>query len=171
MHTQRPVSIRAPHCNHHQRQTMHPRNYFAACFIATGLMAGASHAQSPVDTLGRCLSDTTSGKDRKELARWIFVAMTTHPEIKALSSATPEDIDSASRAAGALFTRLMAEACANEMKAAIQAGGPAAIQAGFQTLGQLAMQELMTNAQVGAAMSVVDRYVDRSKIDAAIRSK
>jgi hypothetical protein len=150
---------------------MRPNAHIAACLIAIGLISGTSYAQSPVDSLSRCLSDTTSGKDRKELARWVFAAMTAHPEMKALSSATIEDIESASRVAGALFTRLMAENCSKEMKAAIQFGGPAAIQSGFQTLGQLAMLELMSNPQVAASMSILDRYVDKSKIDAAIQSK
>jgi hypothetical protein len=97
--------------------------------------------------------------------------MSTHPDMKLLSSATPDDIDSASRTAGALFTRLMSENCTKEMKLAIQSGGPAAIQSGFQTLGQVAMRELMTNPQVGAAMGILDRYIDKTKIDAALQSK
>jgi hypothetical protein len=26
-----------------------------------------------------CMADSSTGKDRKELARWIFVAMSSHP--------------------------------------------------------------------------------------------
>ena len=54
------------------------------------------------------------------------------------------------RGAGELFTRLLTDACANEAKVALKAGGPMAIQVGFQTLGQLAMQELMTDRDVAA---------------------
>jgi hypothetical protein len=143
--------------------------YLAA--LSAALVAGQACAQTPVETLGSCLADNTSGKDRKELARWLFAAMTAHPEMKSLSSATPQDIDSASRSAGALFTRLMTESCSKEVRSAVQSGGTAAITAGFQVLGQLAMQELTTNPQVGAAMGVIDQYIDRAKVDAALQAK
>jgi hypothetical protein len=139
--------------------------------LALLLAAGTAQAQSPVDALGRCLADNTSGRDRKELARWLFAAMTAHPEMKSLSAASGDDIDRASRSAGALFTRLLADNCPGPVRDAVRSGGPAAIQAGFQVLGQLAMQELMTNPQVGSAMGILDRYIDRAKVEAAMQQK
>ena len=144
---------------------------FCLAAVALACFVSPAQAQTPVESLGRCLTDNTSGKDRKELAQWLFAAMTAHPEMRPLSSATKDDIDRTSRTAAALFTRLLAENCSKEVKAAVQSGGRVAIQAGFQVLGQVAMQELMTNPDVGAAMGVLDRYIDRSKIDAALHSK
>jgi len=139
--------------------------------ICMPLISGQASAQTSVETLGSCLADNTSGKDRKELAKWLFAAMTAHPEMKSLTSATSQDIHSASKSAGEIFTRLMADSCAKQVRDAVQTGGPAAIQAGFQVLGQLAMQELMTNAQVGAAMGVLDQYIDKARVDAALQAK
>lgn len=49
------------------------------------------------------------------------------------------------------------------------AGGAAALESGFQMLGQLAMQELMTNPQVAGTLGSIEKYVDRTRIDAALR--
>lgn len=142
-----------------------------AVLFAASTATSLAQAQAPVEALGRCLADSTTGKDRKELARWLFAAMTAHPEMKPLSAATPQDIDAASRTAAAIFTRLLAETCSKEVRNAVQSGGAAAIQSGFQVLGQLAMQELMTNADVGAAMAVLDRHIDKAKVEAALQAK
>lgn len=142
-----------------------------AAFLVAASAMQLAQAQAPVEALGRCLADSTTGKDRKELARWLFAAMTAHPEMKPLSAATPQDIDAASRTAAAIFTRLLAETCSKEVRNAVQSGGAAAIQSGFQVLGQLAMQELMTNADVGAAMAVLDRHIDKAKVEAALQAK
>ncbi len=71
--------------------------------------------------------------------------------------------------AGALFTRLLAESCPAQVKAALQAGGPSAIQSAFMVLGQLAIQELMSNKDVAPTMGILDRYIDKQKIDAVNR--
>ncbi len=118
------------------------------------------------DALGRCLTDNTTGKERKELARWIFIAMATHPEIRQLSAAVPSDLEQASKTTGALFTRLLAESCPAEMRAAMQNEGAQAMQAAFGTLGQVAMQELMSDANVSAAISAFERFVDTKKLEA-----
>jgi hypothetical protein len=158
---------------HHSMRPTHVAAPVAMVIVALlcSLAAGPLRAQPPVEALGRCLADNTSGKDRKDLARWLFAAMTAHPEMKPLSAAGPEAIDAASRTAAAIFTRLLADTCAKEIRAAVQSGGPAALQSGFQVLGQLAMQELMTNPDVGAAMAVLDRHIDKAKVDAALQGR
>lgn len=143
----------------------------AICVLALATISGLAHAQSATDALGRCLADNTTGKDRKDLARWIFSAMASHPDMKPLSAVTTADLDAVSRTAGGLFTRLLADTCPKEAKAAMDSGGTAAIQTGFQVLGQLAMQELMTNPQVGASMTVLERHIDKGRIDAALKPR
>jgi hypothetical protein len=43
------------------------------------------------------MADSSTGKDRKELARWIFVAMSSHPELKGLTTITPADQETRTR--------------------------------------------------------------------------
>lgn len=126
-------------------------------------------AQTATDSLGRCLADSTTGKERKDLARWLFTAMAAHPEIKAMSKVTEADVDQVTRSAAATFTKLIAETCAKETKAAVAEGGTAAIQAGFGVLGQMAMQELMSNPQVAAAIGGLEKHMDRAKVEAALK--
>ena len=129
-------------------------------------------AQTPVESLSRCLADSTTGKDRKDLARWVFFAMAAHPEMKpfaapGIASAT----DESDRGTASRFTRLLAESCLKETQAAFKQGGPMGIQAAFQTLGQLAMQELMSDAQVSASMGGFQKYLDQEKLSKAFSGK
>ncbi len=148
------------------------RTRFTSTALVVALLTGAASgaiAQAAPDALGRCLADNTTGKDRKELARWIFAAMTGHPEMKSMSAATAADVEASTRQAAAIFTKLLADTCSKEIRAAVDAGGASALESGFQMLGQLAMQELMTNPQVAGTLGSIEKYVDRARIDAALR--
>ena len=129
----------------------------------------AAHASPSTDALGKCLSDSTTGKDRKDLATWVFVAMSAHPEIGPIAKASPEAIESAQRAAGTIFTRLIADACPSEMRAVVKSDGAQGLKVSFEFLGGMAMQELMSNAQVSSAFSGFERYVDKSKVEPVLK--
>jgi hypothetical protein len=51
-----------------------------------------------------------------------------------------------------------------QTQAAFKEGGAKAIEIAFQTLGQLAMQELMTNPDVNASMARFEKSLDQSKL-------
>jgi hypothetical protein len=116
----------------------------------------------------RCLSDNTNGKERKDLARWIFLSIAAHPEIKSLSKATREDNEQSSKVVAGLFTRLVSDNCSNEIRAMIKSDGPQSLSTAFEFLGRLAMQELTANPEVAASVSAFQRYVDRSKLSATL---
>lgn len=133
---------------------------------ATLAVAAAAHAQSPPADLGRCLADNTTGRDRKDLARWMFLGMAAHPEITQYASAAAAAAnEESSRMIGALVTRLLTDACANQTRAAIRTGGAAALQLAFQSLGQAAMQELMTDKAVSTSLGRFEQYLDRKRFD------
>ena len=121
--------------------------------------------------LTSCLSDSTSGKDRKDLAKWVFAAMSTHPEIREFANVADKVRDQTSNTMGVLVTRLLSEDCARQTQAAIKNEGATAMQTAFRALGGLAMQELMSNPDVSASFSTFEKYMDRKKIEAAIPSK
>lgn len=118
--------------------------------------------------LTSCLTDNTSGKDRKDLAKWVFAAMSTHPEIRAFANVSDKVRDQTSNTMGVLVTRLLSVSCAKETQAAIRNEGQPAMQAAFRALGGLAMQELMSNPEVTASFSSFEKYLDRKKIESAI---
>ena len=135
------------------------------------LIAVSGQAQPTVDAFSKCLADNTNGKERKDLARWLFVAMGAHPEMRAIATISATAPQDSSMAAGQLFTKLIAEACPAQAKAAVAAVGPTAFQTGFSVLGQLAMQELMTDKDVTAGMGLLQKYIDTSKVQSALGSK
>lgn len=121
--------------------------------------------------LTSCLSDSTSGKDRKDLAKWVFAAMSTHPEIREFAVVTDKVRDQTSNTVGVLVTRLLSEDCAKQTQAAIRNEGQIAMQTAFRALGGLAMQELMSNPEVTASFSIFEKYLDRRKIEAAVPAR
>lgn len=134
-----------------------------ALFLTLPAIAGPD-----ANALTSCLSDSTSGKDRKDLAKWVFAAMSTHPEIREFAKVTPKVLDQTSSTMGGLVTRLLSEDCAKQTQAAVKNEGAAALQAAFRSLGGLAMQELMTNPDVNTSFGAFEKYLDRKKIEAAI---
>jgi hypothetical protein len=132
----------------------------------------AATAQTPIADLSSCLADNTSGKDRKDLAKWVFLAMASHPEIRQYASAdAAAGSPDTHKATAALFTRLLADDCARQTQAAVKDGGAVAIQGAFQSLGQLAMQELMSNKDVAASMGAFEKYLDKDKLNKALAPK
>jgi len=115
--------------------------------------------------------DNTTGKERKDLARWIFVAMSAHPEMRGLSSVTEADVERSSKSTAAIFTKLLSETCAAEAREASAKEGSQSLQIAFGMLGELAMQEIASDRNVATVMSNFERYVDQAKVQAAIGVK
>jgi hypothetical protein len=121
--------------------------------------------------LSSCLADNTTGKDRRDLARWVYVAMSQHPEMARLAAIPAEAKEDAFKTTGGLVTRLLSENCAPQARDAIKHEGTASFKGAFEVLGRLAMMELTTNSDVNAAISNIDRYTDRKKLDAALKER
>ena len=135
------------------------------------LVAAATNAQPAVEAFSKCLADSTTGKDRKDLARWLFVAMGAHPDMRAIANMSPTAPQDSSKTAGQLFTKLLTESCPAQAKAAVGVAGSSAMQTSFTVLGQLAMQELMTDKDVAAGMGLLEKYIDAQKVQAALGTK
>lgn len=142
---------------------------FRGLIVALILAAPVAAQQpQPVEALSTCLAENTSGKDRKDLARWIFLAIAAHPDMKPHTAADlTAATDESSRVMGALVTRLLADSCVNQTKAVMAANGPQSLQLAFQNLGQLAMAELTTDKSVQTAMALFERYVDQQRFSQA----
>ena len=125
-------------------------------------------AQTPTETLSGCFADNTSGKDRKAFARWIFLAIAAHPEIKQYTSATAaQAAEDANKTLAAIFTRLITDSCAKEVKATPEEARKEA----FKTLGALAIQELASNPDVAEAMGAFSKYLDKNAINGVLEAK
>jgi len=139
---------------------------FVLALVVCAVAESSAQSTSTIDAAGTCLADNTSGRDRKDLVKWIFLAMSKHPEISAVSAATPKMDDDTNRKVGTLFTRLVAEDCRTEIRAMVKEHGPSSISKAFEVLGRVAMQELMSHPNVEASFSGLDQYTDKAKIEA-----
>lgn len=143
----------------------------AAVVIGSALNVPSALAGPATDALSTCLADNTTGKDRKEMARWVFVGMASHPEIKTLSNVTQENRDTFDKTMANLVTRLMTENCLAQARSAMEKDGGEAFKVAFGVVGKLAMQELMSNPNVNASFSDFAKYIDQKKLNSAFANK
>jgi len=114
--------------------------------------------------------DTLSGKERKNLAKWISFSIAAHPEIKPYSSASQKDIKESDEYVGKLITRLLTVNCPDELKKAYKSD-PLAVQKAFELVGRVAMQEIMTNQEVMKSLTSYAQYADKEKINKILAEK
>lgn len=127
-------------------------------------------AQSPTESLGTCLVDNLSGKERKGLAKWIYFSIGSHPEIKSFSRAKPADIEKSDKFVGKLITRLLTVDCPEKLRTAYTSD-PMAVKKAFGLVGRVAMQELMTNQDVMQTLTNYGKYADKDKINTLLGTK
>lgn len=143
----------------------------AAVVIGSAVNVPSALAVTATDALSTCLADNTTGRDRKEMARWVFVGMASHPEIKMLSNVTQAKRDELDKSMATLVTRLMTENCRVQARSAMERDGGEAFKVAFGVVGQLAMQELMSNPNVNASFSDFAKYIDKEKVNSAFSNK
>lgn len=147
------------------------KNSIIVIILSLGLVISTpTYANSPTDVFANCLVDNLNGKERKNLAKWIYLAMAAHPEIKSLSSASANDILKSDKYIGKLITKLLTINCPNELNKATKSN-PSALEQGFGLVGKVAMQELMTNKKVTESLQNYIKYADIEKITAISNKK
>lgn len=136
------------------------------------LLAPAPVLAGPAtDALSACLADNTTGKERKELAKWVFVGISSHPAMRDISRATPALREQVNQRTGAMLTRLLTENCPQQARRVIREEGGHGLEQSFSSLGKLAMQELMGNAEVNAAIGGFANYLDQEKLRATFEGR
>jgi hypothetical protein len=103
--------------------------------------------------------DSLTGRERKDLAKWIFFSMSVHPELEPYVRLSKQDRLESDQFMGALVTRLMTQDCPSQTKAVLQEGSYALEQA-FGLVGEVAMQEIMISDDVEAALGRFERHMD-----------
>lgn len=125
-------------------------------------------ASQQSDALSTCLADNTNGKERKALARWIFISISAHPEIQDVANVPDQKRTKSNKDMANLVMKLLTESCVAQTKAAVKADGQEALQSSFKTLGGLAMQEIMTNQNVTSAISDYAKLLDGKKLNSVL---
>lgn len=137
----------------------------AALVVLSTFYCSATHASQEAQRFGTCLTDSMTGKERKNLAKWIFLGISTHSTIKPYANVTESDIDDVNKYVGTLITRLVTEDCPEQARAAAGVLGSAAFEQAFKIVGEVAMQELMTEPSVGQSLGAFEKYLDQEKFN------
>lgn len=136
--------------------------WIAAAIVVSSFSHGAVYAAD--SALGSCMTDSMTGKERKEVAQWIFFAIAAHPDIKEYSKVSEPVKRSSDEHVASLVTRLLTEDCVAQAKSAYKKDGQAAIVGAFEVVGRVAMQELMINQDVSSSIGSYAKYLDREKL-------
>lgn len=138
----------------------------ALSVIAALVSPLAAHAGGDASQkLGVCLTDSLNGMERKNLAKWIFFGLSAHSSIKDYTQVAQADIDASNQYIGGLITRLLTEDCPEIVRAAVQESGSRALEYAFGIVGQVAMQEIMTEQAVSASLGMYEQYLDQDKLN------
>jgi len=123
----------------------------------TGSMPSAEE-QVQVSALKECFARKSTGEDRITLAKWFVVIMANSPSVQGVAKIEPGAKDKLDISVAHIFTRLLTEDCAAEARPLWKNRSTAAFRAAGETLGRLAMQEVMSGDGEGQMFS---GYVSR----------
>ena len=137
---------------------------FGAIALSTALIASPAMPQRATLKLSECLVGNTTGYERVTLVQWIFYAISSHPAVSKEIATADKSMDEVDRKTAGLFNELLLDRCRQEVVLALRFDGDLAIEAAFGTLGEVAMAEVMTNANVNDRMMKFADYIDELSI-------
>ena len=155
--------------SHQDRNNKKFTTYFnqpRALFIGLALMGATqiSVASPTVDQLSDCLMKSTTATDKTAVLQWTFVALSSHPDLKAFSNVSATQKEQLDKNLAQVLQRILVEQCSAQTKAVIQAEGLQAVGDSFQELGQITGEEILKNPEVKGQLQSVLRYVDLNKL-------
>lgn len=116
------------------------------------------------DALAKKMVSSTTTEEKTAFVRWMFVAMSSHPDLKDMSLITPEQRQKATRKMGEMMTRMLTVTCVVQAKEAIKYEGASAMTSSFSVFGQIAVTELLTNKEVTKAMDELGKSFDGAAV-------
>jgi hypothetical protein len=137
----------------------------AGLVLAMGAVATApAQAGIYADDMARCLVRATNEQDKVALVRWIFANAALHPEVKAISAVSPEQLSGFNKGMAQLVERLLTQDCRNQTTEAVRNEGATVLQTSFRVLGEVAMNGLMTDPQVQKGFAEFGSFLDPQKL-------
>lgn len=126
------------------------RKTIASAIALTGLFAALpASAGIYADDVTRCVIKATSDDDRLALVRWVYAAMSLHPDLKTMANVTPEQRIEINQNMSTLVARLLTKDCHKETVDAIKYEGGGFMEGTFKSLGEIATGGLMSDPDVG----------------------
>lgn len=134
-----------------------------------GMSPGTAVAGPFADDMAKCLVNSTSEADRTDLMRWMFSAMSLHPDLASMATISAQQRDQITTKASNLFSRLIFDSCRSQVQDAVRNEGPQTLVYAFQILGQVAMRGMMTDPHVAQSLQALGKGVDPVKMKALMQ--
>lgn len=135
------------------------------------LLTTSAHAGAFADEMSKCLVKSTSAAEKTLLIKWIYAAMSAHPEVMALSNVSSAQAEQFNKEMAQFVTRLLTQRCKTETEQALQYEGEAPFKTSFEVLGKVAMIGLMNDPAVGKYLAGFESHIDENAIKGAFESK
>lgn len=116
------------------------------------------------EALSQCLGRAATAEDRRVLVRWIFSAVSVHPDLGDMAALDDAARLRMTKEAAAVFERLVAQDCASQSREAIVSDGMDGYGDAFRTLGEVAMTDFVAHKDVAAAMASIGTHVDQQRV-------
>ena len=117
-----------------------------------------------VDQLSDCLVKATTATDKTTVLQWTFLALSAHPDLKAMSNVSEEQRAQLDQKFAHVLQRVIVEQCAAQTKTVIQTEGFQAVGESFQALGRSTGEEIIKNPAVKQQLNGILRYIDLNKL-------
>ena len=139
------------------------------CALVVALAVTTTAWAGPfTDEMSKCLVRSTSEADKTLLIKWIFAAMSAHPDVRALSSVTPQQGDQLNQQTAQVVMRLLTHSCKHEARQAVEFEGEDTFKASFEVLGRVAMQGLMSDPGVAGYFNGFEKHLDGDALQRAL---
>ncbi len=116
------------------------------------------------EALAQCLVLKTTGEDRLTLVRWIVGGVASAHAVGAIAKVDPNLKDTTDRDLAALFTRLLTVDCFDAAHALIKSHDSDGLRVAFSSLGEIAMKEVMNDADTNSSLMAFTHYIDNDKM-------
>lgn len=133
----------------------------AGCLLLAGPAGVAqAQAQAPAEALSTCVTGSASDADKQVLVRWLFAALSVHPDLVPMARIAPAQHETIDRDMAALAQRLITEDCVTHVRALSVGQIQQSFQVAFEALGRQAGLSAMSHPAVEAANAKMADYLD-----------
>jgi len=131
----------------------------ACASLGVGTPVHAQEQSTENAALAKCVALKSTGQDRLTLGRWFVAAFGSAPQFADIVSVDPAMKKSIDLEFAKVFTRIMVSECNSEVRAfGPMRAGKAFEQAG-ETLGELAVREVLANPDAAASLEQFADYL------------
>jgi hypothetical protein len=139
---------------------------FALIILVVSAVSVTQLSSGPYsDEVGKCLVGATTTEEKEFLVKWIFSIAALHPSVSQISNVTDAQRTAFSKTTAALFESLLTDRCKAKVVDAVKYEGSGTIEAAFTVLGQAAMMEMFSNAEVAKGLQEYASYLDEAKFE------